>query len=444
MATPQQKDYRDIISALTFIALVIFFWSVRDPVLGLLYHAELMDPTVHGRIRWLFLFLGILTSSATAVMVYLQFALHTRAHHLAEEMMSDLIHSREQFRWLYDNSPIPYFLVDDRGLIHNPNKAALRFFGATDDQLDEVDFFDRIIMDEKMEHALPMIQSKVERGIPISREEMRINPIHGGPRWVSTSIFTVDQQAPLAHKRLVSLFDITEEKEIDRIKTDFVSLASHQLRTPLTAVKWYIDLLLTSNSIEMSETVREYLAKIYIGNQRMIDLVSTLLNVSRIEMGTVPIEIGEVRLDALTQDVLDEVAKAATEKHIVVHTQFENIQPIRSDHNLIRIAIQNLLTNALRYTPENGRVSVSATCNDNGCSLSVEDTGCGIPAEAYGKLFTKMYRAENAKRIEAKGTGLGLYMTKAFIEKLGGTIDFNSVLGEGTTFTIHVPRDVPR
>lgn len=434
---------RDTVSSVTFVGVLVLIWFTRDPLLGLLYDTSLVDQTIHAKIRLLTLIFGVVVSASIAVAVYLQLTLNTKAHHLAEEMMSDLILSREQFRLLYDNSPIPYFLLDERGFIHNPNKAALRFFGATQDKLEEVEFFDHIIKDEKMERSFPILQSKVERGIPVSREEMQVTPVHGDPRWVLTSIFAVDRQAPLAHKRLVSMIDITEAKEIDRVKTDFVSLASHQLRTPLTAVKWYIDLLLTSNTIEVSDVVRDYLQKIYVGNQRMVDLVSTLLNVSRIEMGTVPIEVGTFTLEEVARDVLDEVSKIAAEKQIPVHTQFENILPVQSDKNLVRIAVQNLLTNALRYTPNEGHVSVSATCTSDTCSLSVEDSGCGIPPEAYDKLFSKMYRADNAKKIEAKGTGLGLYMTKAFVEKLGGSIDFTSVLGKGTTFTIHIPTTIP-
>lgn len=438
-----QLSRRDVASSVTFVVFVVSAWLLHDFVLG----SIVSDPTmrantlVMGRLEVLFMVMSVCVSAAIAIIVYLQSDVHGQARGLAEEMMSDLIMSREQFRLLYDNSPMPYFLIDERGVVHNPNKATLRFFGTTIEELDGTVLYDRIVRDEKMSRALPVLLSKVERGVPISRVEAQIEPLHGEPRWVLMSIFTVDRKAPLDHNRLVSLVDVTEEKEIDRVKTDFVSLASHQLRTPLTAVKWYIDMMLTSKSITLSEQAKEYLDKIYTGNERMISLVGTLLNVSRIEMGTVPVELGSVDLEEVTSDVVDEVAKSAEAKNIRIHTQHENLQVLRSDRNLIRIAIQNLITNAIRYTPEAGGVVVATSCGPVSCTITVSDTGCGIPPEAYGKLFSKMYRAENAKKIETKGTGLGLYMTKAFVEKIGGTIEFVSSLGKGTTFTITLPID---
>lgn len=442
MKLPQKSDTRDLASSLTFIIMVLVAWALRDNIVPFLYLFDEQPsilPSVVAKIENLYMALAIVTSGAIATTVYLKMTLVHQARNLAEEMMADLLLSREQFRMLYDSSPIPYFLLDIHGVVHNPNKATLRFFGGTEAEVTQIAFFDMLFDDSGSSTSLAVLKSKADHGVAISREEVQIHTINKQRRWVQISVFAMDQHAPLAGMRLVSMVDVTEAKEMDRIKTDFVSLASHQLRTPLTAVKWNIDLLLTSNSIQVSDEVKGYLHKIYTGNERMIDLVSTLLNVSRIEMGTVPVDISEVSLRDLGNDVIDEVRKAAEDKSLELLVRLEAAGRATTDKNLIRIAIQNLLTNAIRYTPEHGSVTFSIESNAHGHRIDVADTGVGIPPEAHDKLFTKMFRADNARKMEAKGTGLGLYMTKAFVEQVGGTIEYKSVFEKGTTFTILLP-----
>ncbi len=443
MERPAHRSNADTVTAVVFAGLMLFAWVATSFVVPALEFfiadGTTVGPTFAAWIRGILLALSVIASVAVSLLVNYRVTVQSRARGLAEEMMSDLMLSREQFRLLYESSPMPYFLLNNDWRIHNPNKAALRFFGGTEDEVADQDFFGLLAVEEGDTKTLPLLRSKVERNIPISRQEIQVRTLADTTRWVQLSIFMLESKQPLGHQRLVSLVDMTEAKEIDRIKTDFVSLASHQLRTPLTAIKWHIDLLLTSKTITLPEDIKQYLLKIYQGNQRMIDLVSTLLNVSRIEMGTVPVEFKHVSLATLTQDVLDEVEKQAQEKQLNIDADLAGARDAYTDPNLLRIAIQNLLTNAIRYTNAGGRISISVQSGASGHQILVADSGVGIPPEAYGKLFSKMYRAENAKRLESKGTGLGLYMTKAFVETIGGTIDFTSAIGKGTTFTIHLP-----
>ncbi len=372
-----------------------------------------------------------------------------RTQSLAEEMVSDLKFSREQFRMLYENSPVPYFLMNDDGAIRNPNRATLRLFEGTEEACNALDFFSlaRIHTTEgdetSKDDTLSLLRTKIERGLPVTRQEMTIRTIPGAQKWVLASIYSLNKSTQVPFKHLVTLVDITKEKESDTVKTDFLLLASHQLRTPLTTIKWYIDYLLTSKSMKVSDEVREYLEQIYVGNERMIDLITTLLTVSRIEMGTLAPEYTRMHLGEVIDDVLKELEPDIQKKHMKVEKQIDEDDVLTTDRTMMRIAIHNLCTNAIKYSPAEGSIFIEGTFASGMCSLTVRDTGYGIPPSEQEKIFTKMFRASNARQVSANGTGLGLHLTKAFIEKLGGTIDFTSEVNKGTTFVIKLPRVAP-
>jgi len=234
--------------------------------------------------------------------------------------------------------------------------------------------------------------------------------------------------------------DITREREVDRAKTEFVSLASHQLKTPLTAVKWYSELLLSEDAGSVSKKQRKYLNEVQHGNQRMIELVNALLNVSRIELGTFVIEPEQLDLKAVFESVLKELSQPIKTKKLTVKKQYDKtLSLISLDPNIIRIIVQNLLSNAVKYTPENGTVSISVTKRKSDILIEVADTGYGIPASQQQKIFTKLFRADNVRKRDTDGTGLGLYIVKSVIEQSGGTIWFESEENKGTTFFVTIP-----
>jgi signal transduction histidine kinase len=235
--------------------------------------------------------------------------------------------------------------------------------------------------------------------------------------------------------------DITKEKEIDKAKTEFVSLASHQLRTPLSTVNWYSEMLLTGDVGEVTPEQKKYLEEIYNGNQRMVDLVNTLLDVSRIELGTLVIESKPTDIVKLTQSVINEQSPQIKEKKIKLATSFENDIPlIKSDPKLLRMVIQNLLSNAVKYTPEKGKVGISLSLSDRkNVLLKLSDNGYGIPKNQQDKIFTKLFRADNVIGKDTEGTGLGLYIAKSIVEQAGGRLWFESVENRGTIFYATLP-----
>jgi two-component system sensor histidine kinase VicK len=246
----------------------------------------------------------------------------------------------------------------------------------------------------------------------------------------------------IPQRKLVGLErDITKEKEIDKAKTEFVSLASHQLRTPLSTISWYTEMLLAGDVGKISPPQKKYLEEIYQGNQRMIELVNLLLNVSRIELGTFKAEPKPIYVITLFESILDEQKVKIANKKLIITKNFNKSIPVfLIDPNLFVIVFQNLLNNAIEYTPDGGRIETSISFNDSKTILiKVSDTGYGIPKYQQDKIFTKLFRADNVKKKDTKGTGLGLYIAKSIINNMGGEIWFESEENKGTTFYVTLP-----
>jgi PAS domain S-box-containing protein len=231
--------------------------------------------------------------------------------------------------------------------------------------------------------------------------------------------------------------DITKAKEVDRMKTEFISLASHQLRTPLAAVKWRTEMLLNGDLGQVPPEQKEYIQKICESNDRMSELVGALLNISRIESGRLIIEPQPTYLEKLLVTVLDDVKTKVTEKklNVIVDVQ-TGIPEINIDPKLISNVFQNLITNAIKYTPEGGKVTISVYKDKDEIITKVEDSGYGIPLKEQARVFQKFFRAQNVTKVVTEGTGLGLYLVKAIIEASNGRVWFESEESKGTKFYV--------
>ncbi len=239
---------------------------------------------------------------------------------------------------------------------------------------------------------------------------------------------------------VVAFSDITHEKQVDRAKTEFVSLASHQLRTPLTAISWYIEMLLAGDAGKLTKEQKDYLYEVYKGNNRMIELVNALLNVSRIDLGTISMDPVPTDVREIADSLLTELTPQWHLKKMNIVKSYDPALPlINVDPKLIRIVFQNLLTNAIKYTPEKGTITFSINKDTRNIKIVVADSGYGIPKDSQSRIFGKLYRADNIRDKETDGNGLGLYIVKSIIENSGGKISFKSVENKGTTFTITLP-----
>jgi PAS domain S-box-containing protein len=239
---------------------------------------------------------------------------------------------------------------------------------------------------------------------------------------------------------LMILHDVTREKAIERMKTEFVSISAHQLRTPLSAIKWTLKMFLDGDLGELTKEQREFLEKTYQSNERMINLINDLLNVTRIEEGRYLYRPVLADIVPICQSVIDSYREEIEKKKL----KFEFKKPkelpkVRVDIEKISLAIQNLLENAILYNLPGGKVEISLKLKENKIEFSIKDTGIGIPKDQQKRVFTKFFRAPNAMRMETEGSGLGLFITKNIIEAHGGEIWFESEEGKGTTFYFTLP-----
>lgn len=236
--------------------------------------------------------------------------------------------------------------------------------------------------------------------------------------------------------------DITLEKEIDKIKSEFLSLASHQLRTPLGICKWYTEAILEDDVFKtFSKTTQNYLKEIYRNNGRLIALVSDLLSVSCIDQGKVPNNPKLISVPSVIKKTIQGMSVLAKKHGITLHLEImqTNIPKTYLDPVKIQEVVENLIANAVTYSNPSGSITVCVNYLDHEILISIIDTGIGICPKDQKNIFTKFYRSKTATSKNTKGTGLGLYVAKSYVTDWGGQIKVKSSLGKGSTFIITIP-----
>ncbi len=223
--------------------------------------------------------------------------------------------------------------------------------------------------------------------------------------------------------------------KLDEAKDEFISMASHQLRTPLTTVKGYLSMLLEGDAGKLSKKQHEFVDLSFVSSKRMVHLIADMLNVSRISTGKLMIDKTEVDMLELVQEEVDQLKRQAEARNVklILHKPKSKLPKLSLDETKIRQVVMNFTDNAIYYSPE-GKVDIYLENKDDSVEFRVVDNGIGVSKEAQKELFKKFFRAENAKTVRPDGTGLGLYMAKQVIELQGGEIIFESQEGKGSTF----------
>lgn len=355
----------------------------------------------------------------------------------AEKRAEKIVSSSQQlFMQVFDNSPVAYTVVNEFGHVVSANIAAARLFGHPVEKLLKQNLFTLMETGDDVHQSI--LKQKFEQGIAVSDEEIKIK--RGAEvSWTEVSIFRF---AGNDGKRLslVTFLDVTKQREVDAAKSEFVSLASHQLRTPISGMRWSAELLLMDGGEKFTEQQKKYIDRLLSSINRMSALVDDFLQVSRFDLGTRTLKLETVVLSELCDDILSEQTEAIISKRIKLNKEYDlDLNAIQADLGLLRMVITNLTTNAVKYSRAEGEVTVSFEKHGNELEINVKDSGMGIPVSEQDRIFSKVFRASNATKEVPDGTGLGLYIAKKAVEKMRGRISFVSVENEGTTFTVVLP-----
>lgn len=236
--------------------------------------------------------------------------------------------------------------------------------------------------------------------------------------------------------------DITEERRLDYLKSEFISLASHQLRTPLSALRWYVELFGDSKK-NLTTEQRGYLSEMETSISRMVALLTSLLHAARLEGENLAPEIQNVDMSQLLREMEQDCMSLVHEAGLSCKVSIPRGKVmLRTDPTLLRIVLQNLMSNAVKYTPKNSKlpIVIELTEKARAISVMVKDNGMGIPKAEQKRVFQKFFRAKNVRKRDTDGNGLGLYITRTIIERLGGIIAFRSAENKGTVFTVTMPK----
>lgn len=228
-------------------------------------------------------------------------------------------------------------------------------------------------------------------------------------------------------------------KEIDQMKDEFISMASHELRTPITVIKGYVEMI-SETEKNLSDETKEYLSIVNISTERLNSLVEDLLDVSRIEQGRLKMNIQSMDVWPIIEDTVKELKIQADAKKLTLSSVLEQGSStyINADKDRLKQVLINIIGNSIKYTPS-GSVEIKATNRDKKLAIFIKDTGIGMSAKEREGLFNKFYRVKNKKTADVSGTGLGLWITKQIIELMEGTITIDSMEGVGTQVTIEIP-----
>lgn len=335
--------------------------------------------------------------------------------------------------------------TDDKGVVTRINSRALKLLHFKRAEVLGQRFPDKIVAVYENGSTIDAIDRPITKafltGLPVRTRTLykmsdgSLLPVH---LTVSPIIF---RDQPIG---AIEVFrDLSDEIESDKMKSDFISIASHQLRTPLSSIHMYTRMLHDGFAGPINVQQTEFIDIVLGSVERMNGLIDTLLNITRIESGGIVPHIQEVLPGNLILSLVAEILPDIEDKGLLLTSSIaEDVPAIATDPLLVKEVYANLLSNATKYTPVGGTVDVSLTDRRGDILLSVRDNGYGIPQKSQKHIFKKFYRAENVTKTDVSGTGLGLYLIKTIAETLGGELWFESQENVGSSFHFSLPKPV--
>ncbi len=297
--------------------------------------------------------------------------------------------------------------------------------------------------DKTAQNVLKLFDDAIAHGQPLLSEDIIHRRKDGQEYYVSLQAYPLTKE-PHSSRMAVVHRDITERKIAEISESEFVSLVSHQLRSPLTSIIWNLEILRDADlKLLPSDQLSTLLAGTHRSSKRMAETIDTLLQLSNLEVGKTQPNFAYVELPTLFETVRSEQLPEYLKKEQTVNIDCPANLTLSTDSVLLKEILTNLLNNSVKYTPPHGTMVLKASRGDGTVTIEVSDTGYGIPQRQQDKVFTKFFRGDNVRYIENTGNGLGLYLVKNLIELLRGHINFRSSENEGTTFTIMLPERAP-
>ncbi len=361
-----------------------------------------------------------------------------RVKEMALEAEEEIARSDALFHSIGDGA----IATDENGYIEKVNHVAQKLLGMREKDLIGHKFLEALPSLDDKERPIPDDQrpltKAMERNQTISSKCYYKRPDGSTvPVAVTVSPIILDGQSIGA----IEVFrDITRELEVDRMKTEFISIASHQLRTPATAIKTYTSMILDGYAGELSEKQLEFIRLAHDSNERQLRIVNDLLSVANLESNSLVMKRRTINLTGLIKDMAETFKGIINNRKQTLKLDLDEDVIITVDSSYLRMVLENLISNASKYTEEGGKITVKLKEVGKTVKLSVSDTGIGIAPEDYDKLFKKFSRLENPSTGHVSGSGIGLYLAKQIIDMHDGTIEVQPVDPKGTCFLVTLPK----
>jgi PAS domain S-box-containing protein len=354
----------------------------------------------------------------------------------------EALRERESYsRLIIETARDAFVAIDVDGMIIDWNRQAENLFGWSREEISGHRFEDTILTPQTYEAQAEGYQHFLSTGEGLVLDQrIEVIATHQQGHHFPVEMTVSPIQLGETYRFNVFIHDISERKQAEQMKSDFVSFVTHQLRTPLAGIRWLLELATESEEDAIPDEPLSYIQDARESADRLIRLVNDLLDVSRLERGKFALAPEEVKLGELTRSVLSEVNLLVQEKgHRLHYLLTDEIPSVLVDRQLIRQVVLNLVSNAITYTPTAGDITVRLCQVGNTIQWSITDSGIGIPKAAQPRLFEKFYRAENGYTVETEGTGLGLYLVRLILSHFGGRVWCESEEDQGATFLFTLP-----
>ena len=405
--------------------------------------------------------IGTTLAAACGWFLFRRYYTHSQAKEVTQ--LSGLL-KQEQFKAniILESITDGVMVVNTKGTIQVLNQAAATMLGWTTQDATKLDYkaviqaYDDGLQSDALPESDNVIEQTLKRHAP-SHIVTKLKTRSGRPLFmdiVASPIFETTTHEFTSERKLVGVIavlrDVDKQKEQEQQRSDFISTASHEMRTPVASIQGFIELALNDKVASIDDKARSYLEKAHLSTQHLSELFQDLLTVSKSDDGRLSNQPELVEVNQLLGEIIEQDAVMAKEKNLKViyengAADNKNVAPLmyaNIDPSRFREIISNLLENAVKYTSE-GMITVGSSLKDSTIIIRISDTGMGIATEDIPHLFQKFYRTDNTKTREIGGTGLGLYISKQIAEVMGGTIWAESTVGKGSTFFVQIPRVDP-